>query len=279
MARILIADDASFMRSSLKYIAETVGHTVVGMAKNGAEALEMYKKLKPEVVEGSVGVLNSEMLRRAGRRTEFRELWRIGRPYRPEPIRAVEVQGLGADIGFPPFARCNEPWTKQSLALAVGHAVLGALGEAHLIGGDPQVHAGDRAGGYVRVFIETANQQDGALFARSLREALGPLQRPRYVIPRYVHDINETWLSRVLPEIVARYFRQRRRRMTMLHAVPSALAKHRKLAAIYTRHWNAHVSPGQAVYARSDEGERLVEQCQRDGTAPQHTIHDKEIFL
>jgi hypothetical protein len=99
------------------------------------------------------------------------------------------------------------------------------------------------------------------------------------VIPRHVHDVGETWLSWVLPEIVARYFRRRRRRKVMLHAVPTALAKNKDLAAIYTRHWNERVSPGEAIYARAGEGERLVEQCQRDGTVPQHTIHDKEIFL
>jgi len=50
MARILIVDDASFMRGTLKYIVESAQHNVVGMAKEGGEALELYKKLKPELV-------------------------------------------------------------------------------------------------------------------------------------------------------------------------------------------------------------------------------------
>ena len=50
MAKILIVDDASFMRGSLKYIAETAGHEVVGMAKDGREALELYSMLKPDLV-------------------------------------------------------------------------------------------------------------------------------------------------------------------------------------------------------------------------------------
>ena len=50
MATILIVDDAAFMRGSLKYIVESVGHSVVGMAKDGQEALELYTKLKPDVV-------------------------------------------------------------------------------------------------------------------------------------------------------------------------------------------------------------------------------------
>lgn len=50
MAKILIVDDASFMRGSLKYIVEGAGHNVVGTAKDGQEALELYRKLKPDVV-------------------------------------------------------------------------------------------------------------------------------------------------------------------------------------------------------------------------------------
>lgn len=50
MARILIVDDSSFMRGSLKFIAEQAGHEVVGMANDGAEGLKLYKELKPDLV-------------------------------------------------------------------------------------------------------------------------------------------------------------------------------------------------------------------------------------
>jgi two-component system chemotaxis response regulator CheY len=50
MATILVVDDASFMRGSLRFITEDAGHEVVGTAKNGKEALELYRKLGPDVV-------------------------------------------------------------------------------------------------------------------------------------------------------------------------------------------------------------------------------------
>lgn len=50
MAKIMIVDDASFMRSSLKYIVERCGHTVVGTALDGREAVDLYGKLKPDMV-------------------------------------------------------------------------------------------------------------------------------------------------------------------------------------------------------------------------------------
>jgi two-component system chemotaxis response regulator CheY len=48
--RILITDDALFMRVMLKNILVQNGYEVVGEAANGAESVEMYKQLRPDVV-------------------------------------------------------------------------------------------------------------------------------------------------------------------------------------------------------------------------------------
>lgn len=50
MPRVLVVDDAQFMRMMLKDILTKNGFSVVGEAKNGAEALERYKELKPDLV-------------------------------------------------------------------------------------------------------------------------------------------------------------------------------------------------------------------------------------
>jgi two-component system chemotaxis response regulator CheY len=48
--RILITDDALFMRVTLKNILSQNGFEVVGEAQNGVESVELYKKLKPDLV-------------------------------------------------------------------------------------------------------------------------------------------------------------------------------------------------------------------------------------
>jgi two-component system chemotaxis response regulator CheY len=48
--KVLIVDDSSFMRTSLKAILEKVGYTVVGMAENGIEAVAKFRDLKPDIV-------------------------------------------------------------------------------------------------------------------------------------------------------------------------------------------------------------------------------------
>ena len=48
--KILITDDALFMRVTLKNILTQNGYEVCGEATNGKEAVDMYKELKPDLV-------------------------------------------------------------------------------------------------------------------------------------------------------------------------------------------------------------------------------------
>ncbi|RXT15124.1 response regulator [Ammoniphilus sp. CFH 90114] len=47
---VLIVDDAAFMRMMIKEILTKNGYTVVGEASDGAQAVEKYKELKPDLV-------------------------------------------------------------------------------------------------------------------------------------------------------------------------------------------------------------------------------------
>lgn len=48
--RILIVDDALFMRNMLKDIFTHAGYQVVGEAANGVEAVDRYRQLHPDLV-------------------------------------------------------------------------------------------------------------------------------------------------------------------------------------------------------------------------------------
>ena len=50
MAGVLIVDDAAFMRLTIKQMLEAHGHTMVGEAADGLEAVKKYTELKPDVV-------------------------------------------------------------------------------------------------------------------------------------------------------------------------------------------------------------------------------------
>ena len=48
--RILICDDANFMRAMLRDILNKAGYEICGEASNGAEGVRMYKELKPDLM-------------------------------------------------------------------------------------------------------------------------------------------------------------------------------------------------------------------------------------
>ena len=50
MAKILICDDAVFMRMTIKEALEKAGHEIAGEAESGEEAFSMYRNLKPDIV-------------------------------------------------------------------------------------------------------------------------------------------------------------------------------------------------------------------------------------
>ena len=47
---IMVVDDSPFASNQIKDIVEDNGYEVIGYAKDGEEAIELYKELKPDIV-------------------------------------------------------------------------------------------------------------------------------------------------------------------------------------------------------------------------------------
>lgn len=50
MKSILIIDDSTYMRGYIKKVITKYGYKVVGEASGGADGIEMYKALRPDIV-------------------------------------------------------------------------------------------------------------------------------------------------------------------------------------------------------------------------------------
>lgn len=49
MTRILITDDAAFMRTMIKSVLVKEGYDIAGEASNGNECVQLYQELKPDL--------------------------------------------------------------------------------------------------------------------------------------------------------------------------------------------------------------------------------------
>ncbi|WP_373229192.1 response regulator [Cohnella sp.] len=58
--RVLIVDDAAFMRMMIRKILETAGHVVVGEAVDGNDAVAKFAELQPDLVTMDITMPNKD---------------------------------------------------------------------------------------------------------------------------------------------------------------------------------------------------------------------------
>ena len=69
--RILVVDDSSMMRKMIRRVLTENGHEVIGDAKNGIEAVDHYRNLRPDVVTMDITMRDMDGL------TAAREIFKI----------------------------------------------------------------------------------------------------------------------------------------------------------------------------------------------------------
>ncbi len=237
-----------------------------------------FTNAEPEDVAHLMAPINAEMMERAGMRTAARKRWAIGKKFNGTPVPALEFRTGVARTGEMLVGKKRENWTDDSLVESIARACAGALAEAGLVSGESVARATRRAGGYLRLVLAGADSEHERMVIEAVSEVLGPLERPRYVIPRMVSVKTQTLLSRLLPSVVGKFFRKRRRQMAMLHAVPGSLASKKELALLFQNHWNRHVSPGEVSYAHHGAGEEMLLDAKASGLTPEHSPRTVEVF-
>ena len=238
-----------------------------------------FTEAEPEGVSEGMSLFNEDMLRRSRNRSHVRGLWGIGQPFHANPTSAVEAKLGGGGAGGFKFGKEKSQWTDESLVQAVSLSIVNSLIHLGMISRNCRADGGDRGGGWVRLHLEHATQEESGLFAACLEEILGPMQKPRYVISRSSKFITDTWLSKIMPEVIAKFFRPVKERLVMYHTVPKVLAASAEKAEIFQRYWNEFVSPSELFYARSKEGKMRVEIIKSSTMVPKNSLHRKEIFL
>ncbi len=121
MSRVLVVDDAAFMRQTLRDVLEGAGHEVVAEAEDGEEALALYETHRPDLVTldlvmprmGGIEVLRELRRRHPEARvvvcssvsdeTSILEAIRLGaRDYVLKPVSAEKLREAVAKAGRGP---------------------------------------------------------------------------------------------------------------------------------------------------------------------------------
>ena len=240
-----------------------------------------FTEVRPEGISETLDVFNEEMIRRARNRQRTRELWKIGEPFNAVPREAIEMKMKeGFSGGWPILSVAFErpEWNDESLVLAIATAVSGALRATGHLKMTAKVAAGNRGGGWMRAYLEDASKEESQIFTEAMEQVLGPLDNPRYMIPRQIKILSDNWVSKLLPEVIAKYFRRKKKKLAMYHAVPKKLAQKKEDALIFQQYWNFEVSPGEVVYGYSEDGREQVRWALEQNLSPRGSFHSKSVF-
>ncbi len=239
-----------------------------------------FTEAEPEGISEGMALFNDEMLKRSRNRPLTRQLWGIGQPFSALPKEAVETKcsaGFGGGFGFKRNA--TSEWSDESIVQAIAYAISNSLIHTGHISQTCRASGGSRGGGWLRMHLENSTEEESKIFTKALEEVLGPLEKPRYVISRYSRFMTDTWLTKLLPEVLAKYLRPVKAKLVMHHSVPKILAGRKEDAEIFLRYWQEFVSPAELFYAHSHDGKQRLEAIRQQNLAPKNSIHRKQIFL
>ena len=200
-------------------------------------------------------------------------------------------------MGFKPMSPISQEWTEGTLTQAIGRAVIGGLAEAELLENmswseaEKNIHAAERSGGYVRIFLENADEATSRMFTQAMADVFRPVADARYLIQRQADfEYSESrfkgsWVLEKTPAFISRFIEKRtqvtkrRREILKVHAVPKILARNKERALLFQKNWNIHVSPGNVWYYTHDGTKSMLKEAGEKGWLPTDPVHQKDVFM
>ena len=163
----------------------------------------------------------------------------------PNFLTYVEiVAGIAAAVSLPwallALWRFIRHGTPERSIRQIGSAVLESLEYEGCIdrrAGEFRVYSNRNDDGTVFCWVGGGTGKEQAIFLRALREALRPIENPRYLLAR-----RRIW----------RIFRED------YFTVPDVLARKKEFAEVFASKWRRRVGPAQLVYTRTPEGRKLL---------------------
>jgi hypothetical protein len=223
--------------------------------------------------DDELAALNADVVARSLDRLGVRRRWRIGEPYVGEDVPVLLVAPAGASrTGAPDELPASGLLLVQDTALPRPRGPLAAVRLRGLRAAYParlpldraaqaivaayvalkeispdaaqSLALTPRAGGIVRCSLPAGDARENGLLAAALEEAISPALGQRYVISRPAWPEGRTGRT-----VVWRALTFRAPLATTWHPVPSDLGARKERALTYHAAWEAHVGPGELLFA------------------------------
>jgi len=124
MARVLIVDDAIFMRRMLSDIVREAGHEVAGEAGDALEAIEKFEELKPDLVTMDIVMPRHGDMDGIGALKRILEIDPEARVVMVSALGQQEVVLEAIKIGAKDFI--VKPFLPENVAKAIDRVAVGA---------------------------------------------------------------------------------------------------------------------------------------------------------
>jgi len=148
----------------------------------------------------------------------------------------------------------------DAILLDVGRALLATMKEAQLVSTNLQadfVRVIEQPDNSYEVLLDYASPEDAATFIEAYRQIFEDVRKQRYLILRDDSRLPSLGLSSFW-YMIRRWFRNTKGYKPAYHPVPKMLAKRRKLAETFARHWEKYVGGSSLVYTRTGEGRKIL---------------------
>jgi len=160
--------------------------------------------------------------------------------------------------------------------LDMGRAVADALAETGLIAfelGARRVRVGENEDLSLVVYLQSATDEDGEIFATAMAELLTPVSTQRYLVHRDEADLPNMWMQPIW-KLLRTALRQGDVK-PFYHPVPGVLAQNKERAETFANRWRVWVGGGDLVYTRAPEGYAILEQARADaGVSARTSAYD-----
>ena len=91
--------------------------------------------------------------------------------------------------------------------------------------------------------------------------------------------MKDTWLTKLLPEVLAKFLRRAERSIQMYHTVPSIVANTKERAEVFKKNWDYYIGEVKSCTVETMRVDSTSKSYVEMDLEPRNNLHRKEVYL